>query len=140
MPIIKMKQDWRDYKAGVIVETLNERVCEELIAAEFAERFENQEKDEREEKISLGFKYASLKAIDSQLEYYSKEAERLVVKKEMILEEIRVIEDKLLKGDVEEEIKIEEKDTEEKFPPFEEGVEKEEETKSEKKAKLNRQK
>jgi hypothetical protein len=140
MPIIKMKQDWRDYKAGAIVETLNERVCEELIAAEFAERFENQEKDEREEKISLGFKYASLKAVDSQLEYFSREAERLVAKKGMILEEIMVIEDKLLKGDAEEEIKIEEKDTEEKFPPFEEGVEKEEETKSEKKAKLNRQK
>ncbi len=95
MPVVKMLQDWRDYKVNQVVDELNERVCAELITAGFAENYATETIDINSMKTSLGYKYATLKSVETMISYYEKELERLKNKKEVILEDIDVVESEI---------------------------------------------
>lgn len=88
MAKIKMKKPWRDYEVGDIVDALNDRICEELILSEFAERCENEGIDEFAQKSSLGLSMASLKSAELMIAFHEKELERLKEKKEIIEKDI----------------------------------------------------
>lgn len=95
--IIKFLKEWRDFKVGDKADALSERTCEELIEAEFAELFEEENRNEREMKNSLNFKYISLNNVQAQLEFHKKEIKRLEEKENLILQEIESLEKVILK-------------------------------------------
>jgi nucleotidyltransferase/DNA polymerase involved in DNA repair len=96
MPTIKFIQEWRDYKANAEVDTLSDRICEELIGAGFAERVEREGKDEQELKMSLGYKYSSLKTVGIQIKHFENELERLKEKEDALLAEIENLEKEIV--------------------------------------------